>query len=82
MYCQVKKLWCDDAGEITIIDQKTGEELKFTMCYAGHEGRHCPWDKVEKLIKDDIKQTHRIIENIVKDYERDQEERKKKEDIV
>lgn len=82
MYCLVKKLWCEDAGEITIIDQKTGEELRFTMCYIQHAGRQCPWDKVEQMIRDDIEQTHRIIGAIKSDYERSQEERKEEEKSV
>lgn len=42
-YCTIKNVWCEGACEVSTLDQRTGEELKFTMCYAGREGKPHPY---------------------------------------
>lgn len=43
MKCRVKNRECEFAADLSLIDQTTGKELWFTMCYAGYEGKSCPY---------------------------------------
>lgn len=43
MKCQAKNRECEFAADLSLIDQNTGKERRFTICHAGHEGKPCPY---------------------------------------
>ena len=63
-YCNIRHVYCEGAGVLTLLYQKTGKELKFTMCYTQHKGKPCPYDKTDELIKEDIGRIHRLIDKL------------------
>jgi len=63
-YCDIRHVYCEGAGVLTLLDQKTGKELEFTMCYTQHEGKPCPYDKIDELIKEDAKRIYRLIDRL------------------
>jgi hypothetical protein len=34
------------------------------MCYTQHEGKPCPYDKIDELIKEDAERIHRLIDKL------------------